>query len=317
RPRGPGHQPVGAAGLRPRGRQRAAGGRSGDGRGQRLPPASRQRSGRHVPARGPAGGPGGLARAVPDGGGGRSPVPAAGRCAADQRHDAGRGRDRTDRGGRVRGGARARRDRQRRDDPVLDGVPLRPSPGAAGLAAARAGPLAVAAVAAAGPARAVAAGGGGRLALPGVGPPAVGGAAPHDHRRGGDGAVPGPGPALLRAVHRGVRGAGGDHRVAPRPVRPPRPRGRSARPGARPGRHGRRPRPPLLAVVSWRTVVESVAVLLPAGLLAGYFVLAGCDVGLGMLAPYVARTPQERRRVVRAATPYFLGSEVWLVAAVG
>lgn len=63
--------------------------------------------------------------------------------------------------------------------------------------------------------------------------------------------------------------------------------------------------------------MESVAVLLPAGLLAGYFVLAGYDVGLGMLAPYVARTPQERRRVVRAAAPYFLGSEVWLVAAVG
>ncbi|MEY9213408.1 cytochrome d ubiquinol oxidase subunit II [Thermobifida halotolerans] len=63
--------------------------------------------------------------------------------------------------------------------------------------------------------------------------------------------------------------------------------------------------------------MESVAVLFLVGLLAGYFVLAGCDVGLGMLAPYAARTPAERRRLVFAVAPYFLGSEVWLVAAVG
>jgi len=63
--------------------------------------------------------------------------------------------------------------------------------------------------------------------------------------------------------------------------------------------------------------VELVAVVLLVGLLAGYSVLAGCDIGLGMLSPYVARTPEERRRVVSAAAPYFLGSEVWLVAAVG
>ncbi|MEU3017927.1 cytochrome d ubiquinol oxidase subunit II [Nocardiopsis sp. NPDC007018] len=61
--------------------------------------------------------------------------------------------------------------------------------------------------------------------------------------------------------------------------------------------------------------------LLSAALLAlfvvGYLVLAGSDVGLGMLMPHVARTPEERRRVVSAIAPYFLGSEVWLVAAVG
>jgi cytochrome bd ubiquinol oxidase subunit II len=60
---------------------------------------------------------------------------------------------------------------------------------------------------------------------------------------------------------------------------------------------------------------------LSASLLAlfvvGYLVLAGSDVGLGMLIPHVARTPAERRRAVSAIAPYFLGSEVWLVAAVG
>ncbi len=61
--------------------------------------------------------------------------------------------------------------------------------------------------------------------------------------------------------------------------------------------------------------------LLSASLLAlfvvGYLVLAGSDIGLGMLLPHVARTPGERRRVVSAIAPYFLASEVWLVAAVG
>lgn len=61
--------------------------------------------------------------------------------------------------------------------------------------------------------------------------------------------------------------------------------------------------------------------LLTASLLGlfvvGYLVLAGSDVGLGMLMPYVTRTPEQRRRVVAAIAPYFLASEVWLVAAVG
>lgn len=61
--------------------------------------------------------------------------------------------------------------------------------------------------------------------------------------------------------------------------------------------------------------------LLSGALLAlfvvGYLVLAGSDIGLGMLMPHVARTPEERRRVVSAIAPYFLASEVWLVAAVG
>ena len=61
--------------------------------------------------------------------------------------------------------------------------------------------------------------------------------------------------------------------------------------------------------------------LLTASLLGlfvvGHLVLAGSDVGLGMLMPYVTRTPEQRRRVVSAIAPYFLASEVWLVAAVG
>ncbi|GAA3764983.1 cytochrome bd-type quinol oxidase subunit 2 [Spinactinospora alkalitolerans] len=63
--------------------------------------------------------------------------------------------------------------------------------------------------------------------------------------------------------------------------------------------------------------MESLAVVFLAGLVVGYFVLAGCDIGLGMLMPYLARGSAERRRVASAIAPYFLGTEVWLVAAVG
>lgn len=52
-------------------------------------------------------------------------------------------------------------------------------------------------------------------------------------------------------------------------------------------------------------------------LLVGYLVLAGSDVGLGMVMPRVARGDGQRRRVIAATAPYFLASEVWLVAAVG
>ncbi|MCK9870465.1 cytochrome d ubiquinol oxidase subunit II [Nocardiopsis dassonvillei] len=52
-------------------------------------------------------------------------------------------------------------------------------------------------------------------------------------------------------------------------------------------------------------------------LVVGYLVLAGADIGLGMLMPRLARGPEQRRRVVAAVAPYFLASEVWLVAAFG
>ncbi|GAA3130640.1 hypothetical protein GCM10010466_21600 [Planomonospora alba] len=50
---------------------------------------------------------------------------------------------------------------------------------------------------------------------------------------------------------------------------------------------------------------------------AGYFVLSGADFGIGMLLPYLGRSPGERGRVLDAITPFFLTNEVWLVAAVG
>ncbi|WP_433246320.1 cytochrome d ubiquinol oxidase subunit II [Streptosporangium sp. CA-135522] len=49
----------------------------------------------------------------------------------------------------------------------------------------------------------------------------------------------------------------------------------------------------------------------------GYFVLAGADLGIGMLLPYLGRSGEERGRVLASITPFFLSNEVWLVAAAG
>jgi len=49
----------------------------------------------------------------------------------------------------------------------------------------------------------------------------------------------------------------------------------------------------------------------------GYLVLAGTDIGVGMALPYLGRTPGERREVIAAIAPFFLGNEVWLVATGG
>ena len=46
----------------------------------------------------------------------------------------------------------------------------------------------------------------------------------------------------------------------------------------------------------------------------GYFVLGGADIGVGMLLPFLGR---DRRLTIAAIAPFFLGNEVWLVAAGG
>ncbi len=43
--------------------------------------------------------------------------------------------------------------------------------------------------------------------------------------------------------------------------------------------------------------------------------LAGADVGVGMLLPWLGRDQRERRLVIASFAPFFLGNEVWLVAA--
>src|SRR5262252_954637 len=63
--------------------------------------------------------------------------------------------------------------------------------------------------------------------------------------------------------------------------------------------------------------LETVWFLIVGGLLAGYAILDGFDLGAGMLHLFVAKTDAERREVFAAIGPVWDGNEVWLLAAGG
>jgi len=54
-----------------------------------------------------------------------------------------------------------------------------------------------------------------------------------------------------------------------------------------------------------------------AVMIAAYVVLDGFDLGVGILAPFVARTEDERRMLFRSIGPVWDGNEVWLLAGGG
>ncbi|MFE2294004.1 cytochrome d ubiquinol oxidase subunit II [Streptomyces sp. NPDC059452] len=63
--------------------------------------------------------------------------------------------------------------------------------------------------------------------------------------------------------------------------------------------------------------MDTLAVCLLAFFATGYFVLAGADIGTGMLLPYLGADDGERRLVIASFAPFFLGNEVWLIATAG
>ena len=56
---------------------------------------------------------------------------------------------------------------------------------------------------------------------------------------------------------------------------------------------------------------------LVAIMLAGYVVLDGFDIGVGILHLWIARNDSERRIVMRSIGPVWDGNEVWILAAGG
>ncbi|MFK4066674.1 cytochrome d ubiquinol oxidase subunit II [Streptomyces sp. NPDC029674] len=65
---------------------------------------------------------------------------------------------------------------------------------------------------------------------------------------------------------------------------------------------------------SVQTVVGTLAIGLLGFFTAGYFVVVGAGLGLGMLLPWLARDPRERRQVLAASAR---GGAAWLAAAAG
>jgi len=63
--------------------------------------------------------------------------------------------------------------------------------------------------------------------------------------------------------------------------------------------------------------METLWFMIVAVMIAVYVVLDGFDLGSGFVSAFVARTPGERRAVIRAIGPYWDGNEVWLLAAGG
>jgi cytochrome d ubiquinol oxidase subunit II len=64
-------------------------------------------------------------------------------------------------------------------------------------------------------------------------------------------------------------------------------------------------------------MIEIVWFCLVAIMIAGYVVLDGFDLGAGIIHLFVARTEQERQRVLRSIGPVWDGNEVWLLAGGG
>lgn len=56
---------------------------------------------------------------------------------------------------------------------------------------------------------------------------------------------------------------------------------------------------------------------LVAGMITGYVVLDGFDLGAGVLHLLIARTDRDRRTVIRTVGPVWDGNEVWLIAGGG
>ena len=65
------------------------------------------------------------------------------------------------------------------------------------------------------------------------------------------------------------------------------------------------------------TILSVLWFFLIALLIAGYFVLDGFDLGVGVLAPFLAKNEEEKALMRRSIGPVWDGNEVWLLTAGG
>lgn len=63
--------------------------------------------------------------------------------------------------------------------------------------------------------------------------------------------------------------------------------------------------------------LETLWFVLYVGIIAGYVILDGFDLGVGILSPFVARADRDHRMLLNAIGPVWDGNEVWLVLGGG
>ena len=63
--------------------------------------------------------------------------------------------------------------------------------------------------------------------------------------------------------------------------------------------------------------LNAVWFILFIAIIAGYLILDGFDLGVGILHPFVARSDEERRLSLNSIGPIWDGNEVWLVIGGG
>jgi cytochrome d ubiquinol oxidase subunit II len=65
------------------------------------------------------------------------------------------------------------------------------------------------------------------------------------------------------------------------------------------------------------TMLQTTWFILIGVLLAGYTVLDGFDLGVGLLLPFLAKNEEDKKALFRAIGPFWDGNEVWLLAGGG
>jgi len=65
------------------------------------------------------------------------------------------------------------------------------------------------------------------------------------------------------------------------------------------------------------TTLQTTWFILVGVLLAGYTVLDGFDLGVGLLFPFLAKTEEDKKALFQAIGPFWDGNEVWLLAGGG
>jgi cytochrome d ubiquinol oxidase subunit II len=64
-------------------------------------------------------------------------------------------------------------------------------------------------------------------------------------------------------------------------------------------------------------ILQNIWFILIGVLFAGYAILDGFDLGIGILFPFLAKTEEEKAKVLTIVSPFWDGNEVWLLTAGG